>query len=312
MKALRFSRYGPPSVLSVEEIPTPAPGSGESLVQVRAAAINPSDVRNVAGAFKTALPRTPGRDYAGVVVGGAGAGREVWGSGPGFGVQRDGSHAEFVVMPVDWLADKPQNLSMEEASAIGVPFVVAWEGLDVAGLKAGETILVTAALGAVGRAVTQIAHWKGARVIGADIVEWPSDADLFINSKSHDLVAAVKNATGGKGVDLVYDAVGGPLFEPSLKSLALRGRQIAMTSVGERRVSFDLIDFYHNLSRLIGVDSLKLGGREIAVIMDALKPGFESGALKPFEVEVRPLGDAVAAYTAVEKRGSPEKQVLIV
>jgi NADPH:quinone reductase len=312
MKALRFSQYGPPSVLSLEEISTPAAGPGESLVRIRAAAVNPSDVRNVAGAFKTALPRTPGRDYAGVVVGGAGTGREVWGSGPGFGIARDGSHAEFVVMPVDWLADKPQNLSMKEASAIGVPFIVAWQGLDAAGLKADETILVTAAHGAVGRAVTQIAHWKGARVIGADIVERPSEADLFIDSKSRDLVAEVKNATGGKGVDLVYDAVGGPLFEPSLKSLAFRGRQIAITSVGERRVSFDLIDFYHNLSRLIGVDSLKLSGREIAAIMDALRPGFESGALKPFDVKARPLGNAIAAYDAVETGGSPEKQVLIV
>lgn len=276
-----------------------------------AAAINPSDVKNVAGAFKTALPRTPGRDYAGVVVGGAGAGREVWGSGPEFGVDRDGSHAQFVAMPVDWLSDKPRNLSMEQASAIGVPFVVAWQGLEAAGLKAGETILVTGVLGAVGRAVTQIAHWKDARVIGADIVERPSDADRFINSKSHDLVAEVKNATRGKGVDLAFDAVGGPLFEPSLKSLAIGGRLVAMTSVGERRVSFDLVDFYHNLLRLVGVDSLKLGGRDIAAIMDALKTGFESGALEPFDVKTQRLGDAVAAYTAVEKGGSPEKQVLI-
>jgi NADPH:quinone reductase len=312
MKVLRFHRYGPPSVLSIEELETPQPRAGESLVKIHAAAINPSDVKNVAGAFKTALPRTPGRDYAGTVVAGDGKGREVWGSGPGFGVERDGSHAEFVVIPHDWLADKPSHLSMEEAAAVGVPWLVAWNGLvQKAGVKSGETVLVTGALGAVGRAVTQIAHWKGARVIGAGIIDRASECDTYVNTKSQDLAAEVKAATGGKGVDLVYDSVGGALFEQCLKSLRIGGRQIAMASAGERRVSFDLIDFYHNLTSLIGVDSLKLTGHEIVTIMDALKPGFESGALKPFPTRGWEVANAVAAYTAVEKGGGPEKQVLV-
>ncbi len=311
MKALRFYQYGPPSVLTIEDLATPKLSEGESLVQIHAAAINPSDVKNVAGTFKTALPRTPGRDYAGIVVDGEGKGREVWGSGPGFGVERDGSHAQFMVMPSEWLADKPSNLSMEEAAAIGVPFVVAWNGLvQEAGIKSGETVLVTGALGAVGRAVTQIAHWKGARVIGADIADRPCECDIYINTKSRDLVTEVRAATNDKGVDLVYDTVGGPLFEPCLKSLRISGRQVAMTSVGDRRVSFDLIDFYHNLLRLIGVDSLKLSGPAIAAIMNAFKPGFESGVLKPFPIKSWKLDDAIAAYTAGSKGAGPEKQVL--
>jgi NADPH:quinone reductase len=312
MKALRFRRYGPPSVLAIEELPTPQPRSGESLVQIHAAAINPSDVKNVAGAFKAVLPRTPGRDYAGTVIAGESRGREVWGSGAGFGVERDGSHAEFVVMPSDWLADKPSHLSMEEAATIGVPFVVAWNGLtQKAAVKSGETIFVTGALGAVGRAVTQIAHWKGARVIGADIIDGTSQCDAYINTKTQDLVSEVRSATGGKGVDLVYDTVGGQLFEPCLKSLRLGGRQVTIASVGERRVSFDLIDFYHNLAVLIGVDSLKLPGPQIAAIMDALKTGFECGALKPFPTKAWRLDAAVAAYTAVEQGAGSEKQVLV-
>jgi NADPH2:quinone reductase len=311
MKALRFAQYGPPSVLTVEPLDTPQPGRGESLVQIHAAAVNPSDVKNVAGVFKASLPRTPGRDYAGTVVAGEGEGRKVWGSGPGFGVERDGSHAEFVVMSSAWLSDKPPHLSMEEAATVGVPFVVAWYGLVQEGaVKAGETVLVTGALGAVGRAVTQIAHWKSARVVGADMLERPCECDVYINVKTQDLVAEVKAATGNRGVDLVYDAVGGPMFEDCLKSLSVLGRQIAMASVGTRRVSFDLIDFYHGLRRLIGIDSLQLTGEEIAAIMDAIKPGFECGALKPFEAKSWPLDEAIGAYTAVEK-GSPEKQVLI-
>lgn len=312
MKALRFHQYGSPSVLAVEDLEMPQPRNGESLVRIHAAAINPSDVKNVAGAFHSALPRTPGRDYAGTVVSGEGRGREVWGSGPGFGVERDGSHAEFVVMPSDWLADKPSHVTMEEGAAIGVPFVVAWNGLvQKANLRAGETILITGAMGAVGRAVTQIAHWKGARVIGADVVERPSDCETYINTKAKDLVAEVKDATNGKGVDLVYDTVGGPLFEQCLESLRIGGRQIAMASAGERRVCFDLIDFYHNLTSLVGVDSLKLTGPQIAEIMDAIKPGFEAGALKPFPTKAWKLDDAVAAYAAVEKGPGPEKQVLV-
>jgi NADPH:quinone reductase len=311
MKALRFAQYGPPSVLSIEELDAPQPGHGESLVQIHAAAVNPSDVKNVAGAFKTTLPRTPGRDYAGAVVAGDGKGREVWGSGPGFGVQRDGSHAEFVVVPSAWLSDKPPHLSMEEAATVGVPFVVAWNGLVQEGaVKAGETILVTGALGAVGRAVTQIAHWKGARVIGADLAERPCECDVYINVKTKDLVAEVKAATGNRGVDLVYDAVGGQMFEECLKSLRVLGRQVVVASVGARRVSFDLVDFYHNRLRLIGVDSLQLTGEEIAAILESIKPGFEYGALKPFEAKSWPLVEAIGAYTAVEK-GSAKKQLLI-
>src|SRR5271156_1262010 len=123
MKALRFSHYGPPSVLSLRDCEIPKPGPGESLVRVEAAAINPSDVKNVAGAFKAPLPRTPGRDYAGLVVAGEGKGREVWGSGPAFGAERDGSHAQLVLLRSEWLADKPAQLTMEQASAIGVPFL---------------------------------------------------------------------------------------------------------------------------------------------------------------------------------------------
>ena len=127
MKVLQFNAYGPPAALSIKEIPKPEPRKGEVLIQIKSTAINPSDVKNVTGHFKASLPRVPGRDYAGVVVGGdAEEGLEVWGSGAGFGVFRDGAHAEYVVVPADWIAQKPRQLSMEQAAAIGVPFLAAW------------------------------------------------------------------------------------------------------------------------------------------------------------------------------------------
>src|ERR1700733_7402276 len=112
MKALRFAEFGPPSVLRIEEIPIPEPGEGEALVHVSAAAINPSDVADVSGRFrKTTLPRTPGRDFAGVVVKGKQhEGEEVWGSSPNLGIIRDGTHAEYVVAPVGTLSPKPKSL----------------------------------------------------------------------------------------------------------------------------------------------------------------------------------------------------------
>src|SRR6202451_26715 len=176
MKALRFAEFGSPSVLRIAQVPIPEPNEGEVLVRVKAAAINPSDIGDVAGRFKkTTLPRTPGRDFAGIVVKGTQhEGGEVWGSAPNLGIVRDGSHAEYVVVPAETLSVKPKSLSMEQAAAIGVPFITAWASVvSAAQIQPGETILIVGAAGAVGQAATEIANWKKARVIGADITSDP-------------------------------------------------------------------------------------------------------------------------------------------
>lgn len=100
------------------------------------------------------------------------------------------------------------------------------------------------------------------------------------------------------------------MFEPALRSLKLGGRQVAISSPGHPRVSFNLIDFYHNFSRLLGVDSYGLTSRQIAEIEDELRLGFETGALKPLEVEVVPFEKAVEAYSRVAAREAKTKQVL--
>jgi NADPH2:quinone reductase len=191
MKALRFAEFGPPSVLRIEEVAIPEPGEGEALVHVQAAAINPSDIGDVAGRFKkTTLPRTPGRDFAGIVVKGKQLeGEEVWGSAPMLGIVRDGSHAEYVVVPVQTLSPKPKSLSMAQAAAIGIPYITAWASVvNAAQIKAGETILIVGAAGAVGQAATQIANWKHARVIGADTSSDPiPGTESVVNTRSEDL-----------------------------------------------------------------------------------------------------------------------------
>jgi NADPH:quinone reductase len=315
MRALRFRKFGPPSVLAIEEIPKPQPGEGEALVQVRAAAINPSDLKNVSGAFRaTTLPRTPGRDFSGIVaVGEELQGAEVWGTGAALGIVCDGAHAEYVTAPKKILCRKPSNLSMEQAAVIGVPFTTAWAALIRAPqLRSGETILIVGARGAVGQAATQIAKWKGARVLGADRRPDPiPGADVVIDTTASDLRERVLEVTGGIGVDLVLDTVGGPMFEPSLQSLRRGGRQVVITGTSDRRVSFDLIDFYHNRSQLIGVDSTQFTPTEIGEMGSALLPGFESNALKPPAIEAIPFAEAIQAYERVASSQTKTKQVLV-
>jgi len=314
MRALRFSEFGPPSVLRIEEVAIPEPGEGEALVRVKAAAINPSDIVNVAGRFKaTSLPRTPGRDFAGVVVKGKRhEGEEVWGSSPTLGIVHDGSHAEYVVVPAETLSLKPKPLSMAQAAAIGIPYVTAWASVvNAAQIQPGETILIVGAAGAVGQAATQIANWKGARVIAADRKSDPiSGTVAVINTQTEDLRARVMELTAGRGVDAVFDTVGGPMFESALRSLKFGGRQVAISSAGDPRVSFNLIDFYHNFSRLLGVDSYGLTTQQVGEIEGELSPGFESGILKPPPIEIVPFEKAVEAYSRVAARQAKQKLVL--
>jgi NADPH:quinone reductase-like Zn-dependent oxidoreductase len=308
MKAIQFKSFGNPEVLEYVDLPTPSADADNALVQVKSASVNPSDAKNVSGHFEhTQLPRTPGRDFSGVVVEGPAEwiGAEVWGTGGDIGFTRDGTHAEFIRIPLAALSRKPSALSHEQASAIGVNFVVAWLGtVSYAQLKAGETIAVIGAGGGVGGAVVQIAKARGCRVIGVDRHR-PDAAspagrliDEYVPIDEH-TVERVKTLSNG-GVDVVYDSVGGVMFETALGLVRRRGRVIEISATGKRRVEFDMIDFYHNETQLLGVDSAKLGVAESAPLMTALVEGFESGALQPPAIAQRfALEHAREAYAAV-------------
>lgn len=318
MKAIRFSTFGSPEALEYVDVPTPERDSASALVKIVSASINPSDVKNVSGHFEhTTLPRIPGRDFSGVVVDGPPEwmGAEVWGTGGDIGFTRDGTHAQFIRIPVAALSRKPSNLSHEEASAIGVNFVVAWLGtVDYAQLREGETIAVIGAGGGVGGAVTQIAKARGARVIGVDrhAPAAGSPAGRLIDHYvplDASAVETVKTLTDG-GVDVVYDTVGGVAFETALGLARRRGRVVEISATGRRRVEFDLIDFYHNETQLFGVDSAKLGVAESARLMNALVEGFESGKLAPPVIAARLRLDAAhEAYKAVAA-GTPGRVVI--
>jgi NADPH:quinone reductase-like Zn-dependent oxidoreductase len=309
MKAIQFKSFGSPEVLDHIELPTPQADADNVVVQVKAASVNPSDVKNVSGHFgHTVLPRTPGRDFSGVVVDGPQAwlGAEVWGTGGDIGFTRDGTHAEFIKVPLAALSRKPKTLSHAEASAIGVNFVVAWLGtVEYAQLQAGETTAVIGAGGGVGGAVVQIAKARGARVIAVD--RHPLDADTPAGRLIDEYVPFDENITDrlraltdGVGADVVYDTVGGVAFETALSLAKRRGRVLEISGTGKRRVEFDLIDFYHNETQLLGVDSAKLGVAESAPLMTALVEGFETGKLTgPAIAQTFPLERAREAYEAV-------------
>ena len=319
-RALRFAAFGGPEALSVERVPVAPAISAEALVAVRAASINPSDVKNVAGRMRqTVPPRTPGRDFAGIVVDGPAAwlGAEVWGTGGDIGFVRDGSHAEYLRIPVAALSRKPAGLSFAQAGAVGVNYVTALLGLDDAGLKAGETLLIIGATGGVGGAACGIAAGRGARVIAACRGQAPEGAPArhatreFIDLEATDLGAAVAELTGGRGLDVVLDCVGRPeLTEAAIAALGFRGRLVAISGTPGEQVKLELIPFYRRECRLLGLDSLKRKAADCAALMDALRPGFESGAYPaPAIAELVPLSRGADGYAAVA-RGTRGRIVL--
>jgi NADPH:quinone reductase len=320
MRALRFEQTGSLTGLKVATVDIPVPGQGDVLVKVEAAAVNPSDVKNILGKMKqTTLPRTPGRDFAGKVEKGPPdlVGRFVFGTGGDLGFRRDGSHGEYLTVPVDAVALRPDRLDAAQAAAMGLAYMTAWVALvDTAKLCAGETVLITGVTGSVGSAAARIARFQGAKVLGAirqraeqhGRLELP--VDVYLNLSDGSLQELAAAATAGHGADVVLDVVGGPLFEPCLKCLAHRGRQIAIASTGDGKVTFDLVDFYHREGRLFGVDTLELGFAESGAVLRSLLPGIEAGMFQPPQLETVALDRAVAAYQAINAGVARIKQVI--
>jgi NADPH2:quinone reductase len=297
-----------------------SPAAGELLIEVKAAAVNPSDVKAATGLMPYAVfPRTPGRDYAGIVIGGPAdwIGREVFGSSGDLGIRRDGTHATHLGVEAEAVVEKPSGLSWEEAAGIGVPFVTAAEGLRRAGMpESGETVLVMGINGKVGQAATQIASWRGARVIGVvrrdETYEGHSNSTVeVINASATDVAGRVRELTGGKGADIVFNTVGDPYFQAAHKSLALRGRQILIAAV-ERIVQFNILEFYRGQHTYVGIDTLGLSSVATGAVLKELAAGFASGHLKPFAINggaIYPLEEAKAAYLAVA--GSSRDRVIL-
>jgi NADPH:quinone reductase-like Zn-dependent oxidoreductase len=295
-------------------------GSDDVVVEVKAAGVNPSDVKAAAGLMSYAIfPRTPGRDFAGVVVDGSPEwiGREVFGSSGDLGIRRDGTHASHLVVEAAALVEKPAAISMEEAAGIGVPFVTAIEGFRRAGMPAAQdTVLIMGLNGKVGQAAAQLATWRGARVIGVVRKDEPYEGHAnapveVVNSATTDVAARVRGLTGGKGADIVFNTVGDPYFQAAHKSLALAGRQILIAAVN-KVVEFNIFEFYRGRHTYVGVDTLAFSSIESGDRLREALPGFASGHLRPYPISpnaIYPLAEARAAYLAVI--GSSRDRVIL-
>jgi NADPH2:quinone reductase len=244
VKAWQVRELGEPrDVLTLAEVPDPEPGPGQLLVRVLGAATNFPDILMCRGGYqvKPALPYTPGIELCGEVVAagdgvtGFAAGDRVIG-GP---VSPTGAYAEMALMNAAAAFPAPDGLDDAEAAAFWVTYQTGWFGLHRrAALQAGETLLVHAAAGGVGSGAVQLGKAAGARVIGvaggpakADAVR-ALGADVVIDRHAQDFVEVVKEVTGGRGADVVYDSVGGDTYTRSTKCIAFEGRILIIGFAG--------------------------------------------------------------------------------
>ena len=310
MKAIYILQHGPTADLKVSDVPKPAISGDEVLVKVEAAGINPSDVGSVLGRFPgSVLPRIVGRDFAGTVEDGPAdlIGTEVWGSGGDLGITRNGTHAEYIVIPRQAVTRRPQKLSVEEASIAGVPFITAFSAMFSLGqLKEGEWVIVSGAAGGVGQAAIQLANAKGGRVVALikDANElWVSKSpgvEAVAQSDRVDLEDVVRRATNGEGANLALNGVGSSIFGAVLGALAVGGRQVVYSTVAGREFTLDLQSLYKNQFKLFGLDTQKLDAARCASILSEIGPLFDSGALQPPVIGERyPLSAVAKAYDRV-------------
>ena len=310
----------PTSLAPTMERRTLSRAANEVLIEIKSAAVNPSDVKAATGLMPYAVfPRTPGRDYAGIVIDGPPGwiGREVFGSSGDLGIRRDGTHATHLAVEADAVVEKPANLSWDEAAGIGVPFVTAMEGLRRAGMpNKDETLLVMGVNGKVGQAAAQIASWHGARVIGVARKHEPYEGHAsstveVIDASATDVAVRVRELTGGKGADIVFNTVGDPYFQAAHQSLALRGRQILIATI-ERIVPFNILEFYRGQHTYVGIDTLGLSSTATGAVLREIGPGFANGHLKPFPIQpsaIYPLDEARSAFLAVA--GSSRDRIIL-
>jgi NADPH2:quinone reductase len=322
MRALVCNSYGPPESLVIEQRADPAPGPGEVLVDIRAAGINFPDVLMIAGQYqvKTPPPFVPGGEAAGVV---AAVGAQVERLSPGDRVivtPALGAFAEKCVLPEAKCLPLPAALSFEQGAGFTVTHATTWHAFrQSTELRPGETVLVLGAAGGVGAAAVEIAKALGARVIAAAssaeklAFAREAGADQTIDYSSTSLRDAVKELTGGRGVDVVYDPVGGDLAEQAYRSLAWHGRYLVIGFASGEIPRFPANIALLKEASVIGVWWGTWAGHNPALAarnMSDLAALVEDGTLKPRVTERYPLERFADAFAAITGRRALGKVVL--
>ncbi|PWT87264.1 MAG: NAD(P)H-quinone oxidoreductase [Blastocatellia bacterium] len=329
MKAVIITKPGGADVLEIREVQTPPdPVANRVRVRVRASALNRADILQRMGRYPAppgAPKDIPGLEFAGEVDQ---VGPEVRTWKPGqrvFGITGSGAHAEYVIVPGDHLVEIPENLSWENAAAVPEVFITAHDALFTqARLTIGETLLVHAAGSGVGTAASQLAKAAGARVIGTsrtpDKLEqargFGFDETIAVGNDPLTIVNAIRELTGGHGVDVVLDLVGGAYLEANIRSLANKGRLFFVGTTSGAQGNLDIGTVMGKRLKLRGTVLRARSEEEKAtatrLFARHVGPLLANGTVRPVVDKVYKLEDVARAHERIESNQNFGKVVLLV
>ena len=322
MKAVLCKQYGPPESLTIEELPSPTPGAGEVVVTVKAASVNFPDVLIIQNKyqFKPPLPFSPGSELAGVVKE-VGSGVSGWKPGDRvIAFTTYGAFAEEVKTEAARLVPLPAGMDFITGAAFLLTYGTSDHALrDRGALKAGESLLVLGAAGGVGLAAIEIGSALGARVIAAASSEAKlavcreHGADATINYATEDLRKRVQALTEGRGVDVVYDPVGGAYSEAAFRSLAWRGRLLVVGFAAGEIPKLPLNLALLKGAAAVGVFWGDFARREPQIFAESvsqLTRWYAEGRLRPHVSQTLPLAKAAEALKLLASREAKGKIVL--
>ncbi|MGU9827246.1 zinc-dependent alcohol dehydrogenase family protein [Pseudomonas sp. LF242] len=306
MKAMILKSFGGPEAFELCDVPKPVPHTGHVLVRVHATAINPLDYQVRRGDYADAvtLPAITGHDVSGVVeaigpgVTAFAPGDEVWYTPQIF--DGPGSYAEYHVAAESIIGKKPASLSHLEAASLSLVGGTAWEALaERAALRVGESVLIHGGAGGVGHVAIQLAKAIGARVfttVRAANIEFARSmgADVIIDYESEDYVEAILRETAGRGVDVVFDTLGGDTLSRSPDALAQRGRVVSIVDITQPQ---NLVQAWGKNAAYHFVFTRQHRGK-----LDELSALVERGQLRPHVGAVYSLADIALAHARLESR----------
>jgi NADPH2:quinone reductase len=323
MQAMLVEQWGEPEAMVLRELPDPKPGKGQVAIDVKAIGCNFFDILIAQGKYqvKPPLPFSPGGEVAGVV---RAVGEGVTGLAVGdrvFAMLGYGGFATSCLAPAAGTVKMPDSMSYEHGAAFGVVYQTSYFGLVYrAALQPGETLLVHAAAGGVGLAAVQIGKALGARVLATagsaaklDIAR-QHGAEAAFDYSTADWVEQVKEATGGRGADVIYDPVGGDLVDLSLKCIAFSGRFLV---IGFASGTIPSVQLNRVLLKNIAIVGLHWGAyrqhdpEKIPQAMRELFALYERGLVTPLVSSQYPLARAADALAEIASRRSVGKVLLI-
>ena len=319
MKAIRVSEYGGPSVLKLEEVPTPPPGPNQVLVRNHAVGINPVDtyLRSNTDNRGPKLPYTPGADAAGVVES---VGPGVTAVKPGdrvyMGGTVSGAYAELSLCEQGQVHPLPANASYAQGAAINIPFATAYHALfNRARGEAGETVLVHGASGGVGIGAVQLARARGLTVIGTAGTERgrrmvaEQGAHHVLDHGAPGYLEECVRLTGGRGPDIIMEMLANANLQKDLGAIATRGRIVVIGNRGNTEINARLA--MNKDADIRGMALNHATPAQLAGIHAALVEGLRNGTLRPVIAQEFPLAQAAKSHEAVMEAGHHGKIVLV-